>query len=355
MRFTISPEAFADYEHQGPAMTDSVNRAVASSPQIHELIGRNPLEVMYANHRHHHHFMLNVIKLNGWEMLHDTVPWVYRSYSSRGFSFDYFLAEFNAWIEAVKQHLAPAHAAEIIPIYEGFIAGHPGFIAASAQEREPTTFEGPWVDLSEELIELLTAGDSHGVIRLTEDHVSGPEGLQAMYLGGLGPALVEIGKRWEEGKLSVASEHLASAVVIRVMAYWYHHVLQPTKSRGKAVVTSGPGEFHGIGGAMLADLLAVDGWETSTLGPDTPTADLLALLRSQEPDLLAVSVCMPFNINRAKAMIEAAKELPRPPGRIMVGGQAFDLTPDLWRETGADLYASSASEAVLLAREEGRS
>lgn len=195
------------------------------------------------------------------------------------------------------------------------------------------------------------ADDSNGVIKLAEGYVTEADHLQDFYLGALTPALIEIGKRWEQGKLSVAHEHLASGVVNRLMAYWYFYVLKGTKGRGKAVVTSGPGEFHAIGGAMVADLLSIDGWETVHLGANTPTTDLLVLLDSYQPDVLLVSVSMPFNITEARTMIEAAKRRPKAAQcRVMVGGQAFDPMPDLWRETGADLYAPNAREAVRLVR-----
>ena len=35
--------------------------------------------------------------------------------------------------------------------------------------------------------------------------------------------------------------------------------------------------------------------------------------------------------------------------KIIVGGYPFTISPDLWRQTGADAFAPSAAEAVAIA------
>jgi len=63
---------------------------------VHRLIGYNPLRMMYDNHLNHARFMANVFRFNAYTLLVKTVIWVYRSYHSHGFSFDYFPVELAA-------------------------------------------------------------------------------------------------------------------------------------------------------------------------------------------------------------------------------------------------------------------
>jgi len=51
---------------------------------------------MYDNHLNHARFMANVFRFNAYTLLVKTVIWVYRSYHSHGFSFDYFPVELAA-------------------------------------------------------------------------------------------------------------------------------------------------------------------------------------------------------------------------------------------------------------------
>ena len=346
----ISVEAAAAYSAAGPALIDFVNREIASAPEVNTLIGGNPLEVLYANHRHHHGVICNVMKFGAWQMLHEIIPWVYRSYVSHGFSYAYFPRAFRAWQGAVEEHTGAAFSQELNKIYDLFLEHHEASIVRS-QEHVPhgSLFKPPYEALSAEVITALTSGDASGVINMGEKLVTDASSLADLYMGLLTPAMIEIGHRWEEGRLSVAHEHLASGVVNRVMAYWYHHILSCRQTKGKALITAGPGEFHAIGSAILADLLSIDGWQTIQLGANTPTEDLLIMMDSFQPDIVGISVAMPFNIHNATAMIVGIHHRNGGKCKIMVGGQAFAMMPAIWRQTGADHHAATNREAVAWA------
>ena len=96
----VPPEAAAEYRQQADRMISKVDRTLAASPRLAVLIGENPLEVMQANHRHHARFLASVLRFNNFGLLARTVPWVYRTYRSHGFSDDYFPAELAAWADS---------------------------------------------------------------------------------------------------------------------------------------------------------------------------------------------------------------------------------------------------------------
>ncbi len=95
-----------------------VNKKLEKHDQLEQLIGENPLAVMYNNNFNHIDFMINVLKLNNFEMLVRMLFWVYKTYHAHGFHYDYFLFALNTWKEAVKTYLDEKEAKEINTIYD---------------------------------------------------------------------------------------------------------------------------------------------------------------------------------------------------------------------------------------------
>ncbi|MDD3258185.1 MAG: hypothetical protein PHN97_01925, partial [Smithellaceae bacterium] len=103
----VSPEATARYIKAKDILLEEVNARMTAHPGISNLTGGNPMSMMRDNHSNHLDFMSTVFEFNSFELLVKTVPWVYRSYHSHGFSFDYFPLELEAWKKAVSQFLSP--------------------------------------------------------------------------------------------------------------------------------------------------------------------------------------------------------------------------------------------------------
>jgi len=346
----VSSSATKSYRENGEILTDFVNRQLAQRSDIHSIIGGNSLSLMYSNHEHHHAFMAEVFSFNRPQMMTTMVPWVYRAYSGQGFSYDYFLHEFDAWIAALK-HILPEVADEILPYYNWFQDQHEHMIEKS----QNLVFTLPpinkaYQDDFDPFMSALLAGDAKEVLHIGDRYVSDSASLVSFYMEMIQPALYRVGDMWQKGEASVAQEHLSSGIINRVMAYWYIHVLTAQKTRGKAVVSAAANEYHAIGGHMVADLLAIDGWETIHLGANTPASELVGLVETFQPDLIALSVCMPFNLSSVQEMIQLVREqAAQHPVKIMVGGQAFNLADDLWQAVDADGWGENGYKAIELA------
>jgi methanogenic corrinoid protein MtbC1 len=98
---------------------------------------------------------------------------------------------------------------------------------------------------------------------------------------------------------------------------------------------------------MLCDLLEMEGWNTIYLGANVPTADIVDVLRDNHSDILAVSASMTFHIPAVREVI-AAVRLASPETRILVGGYAFKIAPNLWCDVGADYCTKDAGAAIPL-------
>ncbi len=307
---------------------------------------------MRDNHKNHAAFMATVFAFNNLELLCRVVPWVYRTYESRGFSFDYFPVELTAWQEAVRQHLEPVLAGPILAIYEWMMAHHQDWITLSRTTTLVSEQRAGFQENTKAWARTLLKGDTRKSMELAAESGKKSNGVASLYLDALQPALYRVENLWEEGSISAAQEHLSTAIVSRVMASMYDRITWPEHVLGRALIACTADEFHEIGARMVADLLEMDGWNVTFLGANTPEADLLNLLASDPPNLLGISVSMMFNLKHVRDLITRIRSTPDLAHiRILVGGQGTAGIESLWQATGADGWAGNGREAVALARQ----
>jgi MerR family transcriptional regulator, light-induced transcriptional regulator len=195
-------------------------------------------------------------------------------------------------------------------------------------------------------LQAILRGQRKGAIGIIlESHRAGHPVLD-LYLKVLQPAQYEVGRLWECNAITVAEEHMATAVTQSVMAGLYPLLPQNQPCRGRMVLTGVQGEFHQVGANMVADVLELEGWEVSFLGTNLPPSSILRVIEEQRPDAVGISVTMLFNLSRARDLIERIRSLPIPQPRIVVGGAAFRTATEAWREVGADAYGRDLEHAL---------
>jgi methanogenic corrinoid protein MtbC1 len=353
-RLSVVPPHCADqYAEVMETMISHVNRELGSRPDIRELIGHNPLQMMEMNHQHHARFMLTVFRLNAFDLLVRTIPWVYRAYHSRGFSYDYFHIELLAWEKALLDSSHGCDVRTIIAVYDWMICNHDAMIQLSVSgDTLGFSLPGETDEMQQIFTALLLHGDHKGCLKLVEQSISTTAELRHFYQHVIKYALYAVGALWERNEISVADEHLATAIVGRVTSFLYGRFAGEPQTKGTVVVSAVPNEFHEVGARMVADMLELDGWDVTYLGANLPIKDLLALLKQKKPFLLALSVATAFNLEKARELIAAVRKMPELSAtRILAGGLAFCSTPRLWQEFGADGYAAGLEEALALCDE----
>lgn len=326
------------YQAQAEIFTQKVNAAMDSLPDIHTLIGHAPLQMMYDNHTHHAAFMSTVFSIQDYELLARTIPWVYRSYHAHRFSYAYFTLELTTWIQTLKAH-PDCPFSTIIQIYEWMIHHHEAMIHLSESDHAlQLPVSEDWLEKKNAFQVALLNGDHVTSLSIADAVLEAEQNLNALYLHIIQPVMYEIGILWERARITVAHEHLASAIVSRIMAIVgsrYQRLFTPNNR--KALITTAPNEFHEIGAWMVADMFTQAGWEVRYLGANTPKDDLLALMVEFKPHILGISVTMAFNIHKARAIVKAVKSHPDLEKiTVCVGGRIFCEHPELWRSVGAD-------------------
>lgn len=131
-----------------------------------------------------------------------------------------------------------------------------------------------------------------------------------------------IGEMWAVNKITVATEHLASAIVETILSEVYFKVLTQEKTNKKVVVACTENEFHQVGIKMVSDIFQMNGWQVQFLGANTSTGDLIRMIEKVNPDILALSLSIPFNLPTLDKMLDRIKSK-FPDIFILIGGQAF--------------------------------
>lgn len=151
------------------------------------------------------------------------------------------------------------------------------------QTSDPVVATEPRVVRSKARVHLehrLVAGDEPGAWSVIEDALASGASPDEMAVDVLMPALASIGDRWADGSLSVAEEHRASAVAIRLIGRMGPRFAHRGRKRGTVVVGAPSGERHEMPVALVANLLRRAGFEVVELGPDTPPTSFAEMARS---------------------------------------------------------------------------
>ncbi len=204
--------------------------------------------------------------------------------------------------------------------------------------------------LTEAYLKATLAGDATEAVRLAmEQGVSAGVSPAELELRMILPAQREVGRLWQENRISVAQEHLATSISQLVMAHLYAHLPRPDPNGRRILVACVEGEQHDLGARMGADFLEMAGFSVRFLGADVDHATLIDVVRADPPDLLGLSATMPFHLPAlAKAVAEVRTVAPALP--IVVGGAFLDATPGLSERLGVQACGSDAESLVCQVR-----
>lgn len=202
-------------------------------------------------------------------------------------------------------------------------------------------------ELAHRLEERLVAGDEAGSWAVIEAAMAAGADPEQVYLELLVPALREVGQRWADDELSIAREHQASAVALRVIGRLGPRFARRGRKRGTIVLGAPPHDLYTLPAAILADLLRGRGFQVTELGANTPAASFVEAAEGADR-LVAVGISSTLHDNE-DAVAEVIDTL-RAAGvvaPVVLGGGAW---PDADSATavGADAWAPGGREAVEL-------
>jgi methanogenic corrinoid protein MtbC1 len=173
-------------------------------------------------------------------------------------------------------------------------------------------------------------------------------GIRTLYLDVFQPAMRDIGRLWQENRITVADEHLATAITQASMARLYEELFRGSPEPGPLLVAAcADQERHELGLRMICDVLEMEGWDTVFLGASVPVEDLVAMVKERRPEVVALSASITPHLARVRQAVQAIREaMPEDGPVIAIGGRAFAGDAALAERMGADLTAKDAVEVA---------
>lgn len=168
----------------------------------------------------------------------------------------------------------------------------------------------------------LLKGNRDKCLELINEYLKSSPSLTTIYEDVIKRSLYEVGELWEQNKIPIAAEHLATSTTEFLLNHMYKSLGRRNKTGKKSIIAGVEQEFHQIGIKMVMETFERYGWESIFLGANVPTKDLILLIKTTNPDLICLSLSIYNNLPDLKKMIiEIRAAYPTLP--IIVGGRAF--------------------------------
>ena len=178
--------------------------------------------------------------------------------------------------------------------------------------------------LYQEYLHLLLGGKRSDCTRVVQNLLDQGIPIKALYTDLFQKSLYRVGELWEFNRISVAKEHLATAITEGLLNLTYPILFDSDRiGQGeKVIISCAANEYHQIGGKMVADICELNGWDTHFLGANTPVNHMLEHIQEMKPDLVGLSLSVYFNMASLKKELEALRSNFKHLD-IFIGGQAF--------------------------------
>jgi DNA-binding transcriptional MerR regulator len=206
-----------------------------------------------------------------------------------------------------------------------------------AQAPAPLPADPSLNSFRQRLTEILLVHDTQQADRLLGQLLS-LYSMEDLVLEVIGPTLHDIGEAWHDGKISVATEHLASGFLRQHLLLWMTTGPLPYAGGAPTILACAPDEWHDGSLMMMGVLIRRLRWPVAYLGQAVPLSDLGTLVRQiKAPAVVLVAMTE----KPLLALQEWPNYLPETVlgNRLIVGfgGQAFNDYPE-WREKIAGVF-----------------
>lgn len=201
------------------------------------------------------------------------------------------------------------------------------------------------------IVQLINEGEKDQAVRLLFEWAT-QTSFRYVIFNILEPMLVEWGKLWMQGKLSLAHGYISGKVAeeLFLLASQNKEFVQSTESyKGTVILGNIEDDFHPLGRRLVHIFTQAAGWHIIDLGNDVPAEIFIDKALEHHAQIIAVSAMM-FTTAKNIAKIRTGLEKQSLSGKIQLaaGGAVFKLRPELVTEVGADGTANNAIDAPAL-------
>ena len=201
-------------------------------------------------------------------------------------------------------------------------------------------------ELQRAYADALLAGDPRAAERVIREAIEARLGEALIDDQVIRPALVLVGDLWADGSLSVADEHLATAISIRVVMLQREAFRVARRRASSRVLLAGAqGERHVVGLEMAASVLLHAGYDVRMLGADLPVADVAAAVERHRPTVVGFTTATALTAVNLPKAFDAVRSASGGIG-ILVGGQGVGARPIATADVAVCRHVADAVEHV---------
>jgi DNA-binding transcriptional MerR regulator/methylmalonyl-CoA mutase cobalamin-binding subunit len=133
------------------------------------------------------------------------------------------------------------------------------------------------------------------------------------------PFLREVGEQWHEGKLSISQEHLATAVLQRIVSESAPLITGTAGSPTIVIATLG-GERHASGALMAAATAGSEGCRVIYLGTDLPVSEIAETAARTNAHAIGISMVYSDKKSRTESDLRELESIIPKETALLVGG-----------------------------------
>ena len=184
------------------------------------------------------------------------------------------------------------------------------------QKREDATKKS-----KQQLFKKLTDGNLEECIKIYKNYVE-IFNIADFFDKILRPVMAKIGKDWETGKLTIATEHVASNIA-QTLVKIIMDQSSGTVNKKKVMICVPVGEEHHIGCDVLETYLTIKGFKVFNMGTSIPTESIMEFINMKKPDIVLISITIQDNILAGQRLAKKIRGQSKIP--ILVGGYAMQV------------------------------
>ena len=165
------------------------------------------------------------------------------------------------------------------------------------------------------------------------------------------PAMDEVGYQFEIGEKFVPEMLIAARAMDAAMQLLRPILVEEgVEQIGTVVAGTVQGDLHDIGKNLVMMMMEGAGFRIVDLGTDVPPEKFVEAVKTEHPDIVAMSALLTTTTRSIVATIQALEEAGvRDQVKVMIGGAP--ITQDFADKVGADGFAPDAGSAARKAKE----
>jgi methanogenic corrinoid protein MtbC1 len=157
------------------------------------------------------------------------------------------------------------------------------------------------------------------------------------------PALRLVGDLWADGRITIAEEHLATSISIRVLTLQREAFrLARQRAAHRVLLAGAQGEQHVVGLEMAGSLIVHAGYDVRLFGADLPVGEIAAAVRTHRPAVVGFTTATFLTAVHLPASLDLVQRI-SPDTGMVVGGRGVD---DRWAANWPVVVCHHVTDAV---------